>query len=115
MGAFLSNKASFDARSRQTSPALRLRADCYLSCGETVEWSGSETPVNVSDLGKSLSDQTVKFEDLAKEQGFTLKIEPKDGPRLIRVTYKKTAAGQPASPAPAPEAPTSEEPQVTES
>jgi CRISPR-associated protein Csb1 len=115
IGALLSNKASFDARSRQTSPALRLRADCYLSCGETVKWSGSETPVKLTDLVASLSDQTVKFEDLAKEQGFPLKIEPKDGPRLIRVTYKKTTAGQPASPAPAPEAPTSEEPQVTES
>jgi hypothetical protein len=71
--------------------------------------------VKLTDLVASLSDQTVKFEDLAKEQGFTLKTEPKDGPRLIRVTYKKTAAAQPAAPTPAPEAPTSEEPQVTES
>ncbi len=115
IGALLSNQASFDARSRQTSPSLRLRADCYLSCGETVEWSGSKTPVKVSDLLAALSGQAVKFEDVAKEQGFTLKTEPDDGPRLISVTYRKTAAAQPAAPTPAPDAPASAEPQVTES
>jgi CRISPR-associated protein Csb1 len=115
IGALLSNKASFDARSRQTSPALRLRADCYLSCAETVEWSGDTTTVKVSDLMASLPEQTVKFEELAKEQGFTLKTEPDDGPRLIPVTYRRTAAAQPAAAAAAPEPPTSEEPQVTES
>lgn len=115
IGAFLSNKASFDARSRQTSPSLRLRADCYLSCGETVEWSGGETSVRVTDLLGALSGQTVKFDDLAKEQGFTLTDKPEDGPRSIQVMYKKTASAQPTTPTPAPEAPTGEEPQVTES
>ena len=115
IGALLSNKASFDARSRQTSPALRLRADCYLSCVETVKWSGSKTPVRVTDLLVSLADQTVKFEDLAKEQGFTLKTESKDGPRLIPVTYREDRRRADCMPTPAPEPPTSEEPQVTES
>jgi CRISPR-associated protein Csb1 len=115
IGALLSNKASFDARSRQTSPALRLRADCYLSCGETIEWLGSETRVNVSDLLTALSGQAVKFDELAQSQGFTLTAESKEGPRSIRVTYRKTSAAQPAAPTPAQEAPTSEGPQVTES
>jgi CRISPR-associated protein Csb1 len=114
IGALLSNKASFDARSRQTGPSLRLRADCYLSCGETVQWSGRDTPVKVSDLLEAFSGHTIKFEDLAKEQGFPLTIEREDGPRLIRVTYRKTANAQPAAPTPAPEAPVGEEPQVTE-
>ncbi|MGC8730913.1 MAG: type I-G CRISPR-associated RAMP protein Csb1/Cas7g [Halothiobacillaceae bacterium] len=39
IGAFLANKPSFDPRSRQTLPSLRLRADCYLHC-KTVRWSG---------------------------------------------------------------------------
>ncbi|MBI4524495.1 MAG: type I-U CRISPR-associated protein Cas7 [Deltaproteobacteria bacterium] len=40
VGAFLNNKPSFDARSRQTGPSLRLRSDCYLRCG-SISWSGS--------------------------------------------------------------------------
>lgn len=39
IGAFLANKASFDARSRSTGPSLRLRSDCYLRC-ESISWSG---------------------------------------------------------------------------
>jgi len=112
IGALLSNRASFDARSRQTGPSLRLRADCYLSCGDTVEWSGSETPVKVSDLLEALSGQEIDFEGLAKLQGFTLKAEPGDGPRLISVTYKKAGAALPGLPTSTPE---SEESQVAES
>jgi len=41
IGAFLANKASFDPRSRETRPSLRLRADCYLTCDESISWSGN--------------------------------------------------------------------------
>lgn len=40
VGAFLDNRPAFDARSRQTGPALRLRTDCYLKCGK-VNWTGA--------------------------------------------------------------------------
>src|SRR6266508_3950157 len=74
IGAFLSNKPAFDARSRQTGPSLRLRADCYLSCGDTVQWSappGDGTPVKVSELCGALSENKPKFKELAQEQDFT--------------------------------------------
>jgi len=41
IGAFLANRASFDPRSRSTGPSLRLRADCYLTCDESISWSGN--------------------------------------------------------------------------
>jgi CRISPR-associated protein Csb1 len=43
IGAFLANKASFDPRSRSTGPSLRLRADCYLTCDESISWSGNSS------------------------------------------------------------------------
>jgi CRISPR-associated protein Csb1 len=43
IGAFLANKASFDPRSRSTGPSLRLRADCYLTCEESLSWSGNSS------------------------------------------------------------------------
>jgi CRISPR-associated protein Csb1 len=133
IGALLSNQASFDARSRQTGPALRLRADCYLSCGETVEWSGSETAVKVSDLLTALADQTVKFDDLTQAQGVTLttnqpeegKSAPpettegqptnpsKAGPVIVVIYGSRAAATQPVAPTPPPGAP-AEVPQATE-
>jgi hypothetical protein len=39
VGAFLANKPSFDPRSRQTGPSLRLRTDCYLR-SSTITWAG---------------------------------------------------------------------------
>lgn len=38
VGAFLSNKPSFDPRSRQTGPSLRLRTDCYMRSG-AITWA----------------------------------------------------------------------------
>ena len=43
IGAFLANKGSFDPRSRSTGPSLRLRADCYLTCDESISWSGNKS------------------------------------------------------------------------
>jgi CRISPR-associated protein Csb1 len=43
IGTFLANKPSFDARSRSTGPSLRLRADCYLTCDESISWSGNSS------------------------------------------------------------------------
>jgi CRISPR-associated protein Csb1 len=43
IGAFLANKPSFDPRSRSTGPSLRLRADCYLTCDESISWSGNSS------------------------------------------------------------------------
>jgi len=118
IGAFLSNKPAFDARSRQTNPSLRLRADCYLSCGEDVEWSappGKAKPVKVGDLLGALSGRSIGFAKLAREQGFTLRQAGKDKPWSLRVTYTRRASAQPAVPTPAPEAPQAGEPQPMES
>lgn len=82
IGAFLSNKPAFDARSRQTGPALRLRADCYLSCGENFDWVAEPTTKagessgepnekpKVADLLSAMPKMETKFKDLAKDQGF---------------------------------------------
>jgi len=43
IGAFLGNKVSFDPRSRSTGPSLRLRADCYLACDESISWRGNSS------------------------------------------------------------------------
>jgi hypothetical protein len=100
IGAFLSNKPAFDARSRQTSPSLRLRADCYLSCCDTVQWSsppGDDTPVKVAELCGALPEHKPEFEKLAQEQDFTFKKE-EDGKRLaVRVTYRKSMGAQSAA------------------
>lgn len=101
IGAFLSNKPSFDARSRQTSPSLRLRADCYLTCGECVAWNGDS--VSLNDMLNALSSQKIDFEKLANAQGFAITTK-EDGTRLIPVTYSKRVS-TPAAPPPPPDAP----------
>ncbi len=62
VGAFLTNKPSFDPRSRQTGPSLRLRADCYLRSG-AISWvaipepssaSGKQNEVTSDELQKAL-------------------------------------------------------------
>lgn len=82
VGAFLANRPAFDARSRQTLPALHLRADCHLKCGK-VNWTGAggstqrngdkggeEPPVDsdvspqdLLEAAKSKIDQWPKLED----------------------------------------------------
>lgn len=42
VGAFLANKPSFDPRSRQTGPSLRLRTDCYLRA-DAITWTAIST------------------------------------------------------------------------
>jgi len=107
IGAFLSNKPAFDARSRQTSPSLRLRADCYLSCGVSVKWCAPPAEgndVKISDLLDALSNRSVDFDKLAGEQGFELQKDDKDTRRFLRVTYARGASPQPTVPVPVPEA-----------
>jgi len=67
IGAFLANRPSFDPRSRQTLPSLRLRADCYLRC-KSVSWTGD------SATGETTTDELMKalpklpnFQELVKE------------------------------------------------
>jgi CRISPR-associated protein Csb1 len=57
IGAFLDNRPSFDARSRQTLPSLRLRADCYLR-PKSVSWSDDSNSGQVTPkaLIKALPD-----------------------------------------------------------
>lgn len=45
IGAFLSDKPSFDPRSRETRPSLRLRADCHLEC-ESISWRSNRLAEN---------------------------------------------------------------------
>lgn len=104
IGAFLSNKPAFDARSRQTSPSLRLRADCYLTCGECVGWNGGSA--KVSDLRGTPSK--LDFDKLASEQGFTITNEGDGKPHLVKVNYMKRAS----TPATAPPAAPSDTPQA---
>jgi CRISPR-associated protein Csb1 len=58
IGSFLANRPSFDARSREASPSLRLRADCYLTCGR-ITWRGTG---GASEAGKE--DHVVTPTDL---------------------------------------------------
>ncbi|MBI3456694.1 MAG: type I-U CRISPR-associated protein Cas7, partial [Candidatus Rokubacteria bacterium] len=108
IGAFLLNKPAFDARSRQTSPALRLRADCYLSCGDSIEWSAppeNGTSIKPSELVAAIAGQRMAFDKLAAAQGFEFKRES-DGKLLpLRVVYTKSARAQPAASTSAPEEP----------
>jgi CRISPR-associated protein Csb1 len=57
IGAFLDNRPAFDARSRQTLPSLRLRADCYLR-PKSVSWSDDSNSGQVTPkaLIKALPD-----------------------------------------------------------
>jgi CRISPR-associated protein Csb1 len=67
IGAFLANKPSFDPRSRQTLPSLRLRADCYLRC-RSIKWEGDSRAdvTTADDLIKALP-QMPDFSGLVKE------------------------------------------------
>jgi len=107
IGAFLSNKPAFDARSRQTSPALRLRADCYLSCGGCVEWSGNGGSVTLVDMLGELTKlkepgPKIGFDSLAKDQGFEVPKEEDGKPHVIKVTYRGRASSQDTPPQPPP-------------
>ena len=100
IGAFLSNKPAFDARSRQTSPSLRLRTDCYLSCGDIVQWSSPPsdgTSVRVAELCGALPDNKPEFGKLSQEQDFTFKKEDDGKPLALRVTYRKSMGAQSAA------------------
>jgi CRISPR-associated protein Csb1 len=82
IGAFLANKPSFDARSRQTGPSLRLRADCYLSSGE-IKWRGGRKhtegiPLSVNDLISALPSRTPSFRELVVRD-LSNKIETSNG------------------------------------
>lgn len=98
IGAFLLNKAAFDARSRQTGPSLRLRADCYLSCGEgRVTWSETVTDskpkaIDPKELINAMPMERPDFKELAGDQ-FKFVREQGDEKRLaMQVTYKKKSA-----------------------
>lgn len=94
IGAFLANKPSFDPRSRSTGPSLRLRADCYLTCDESLSWSGNAstgTTTATQLLGAKGSD--VDFRALAERllgkesivgEGHSLYGGP-----LVEVTYER--------------------------
>ncbi len=103
VAAFLSNKPAFDARSRQTSPSLRLRADCYLRSGDSIQWSGdgSNGTAKLTELLGVLPAQKPDFDNLSKAQGFEIATEGDRKPHLIKVTYSK-GAGPAASPETAP-------------
>lgn len=67
IGAFLANKPAFDPRSRQMTPSLRLRADCYLRCRD-VRWesdyAGDKTsPDELIQSIQGLSIQGLKPDD----------------------------------------------------
>lgn len=67
IGAFLKNKPSFDPRSRQTLPSLRLRSDCYLRCS-SVSWAGNggKGSTTEDDLMKALQ-RLPALQELVKE------------------------------------------------
>lgn len=123
IGAFLSNKSAFDARSRQTSPSLRLRTDCYLSCGN-VKWRGTskanedDPEVKPDDLMKALPPKP-KFEDLIRNnvglEPYNVKSqEPEKQPEQVapepdkensliyKVTYTRKPTARPGTQAPPP-------------
>ncbi|HXG32141.1 MAG TPA: type I-U CRISPR-associated RAMP protein Csb1/Cas7u [Bryobacteraceae bacterium] len=92
IGAFLANKKAFDARSRQTLPSLRLRADCYLRCS-SISWKGSagEVPMTTGDLMGALQNPPA-FRELLSEvlEGVHSGNDnalPYEGP-VVNVTYK---------------------------
>lgn len=118
IGAFLSNKPAFDVRSRQTGPALRLRADCYLSLdGTTVKWSETPNGLTLADLTPDLTTLQSRPEFVGVKDNSELKLEiatvkvgseDKKLPRL-RVKYQRKKS-EPA-PLPTSEAPDADEPE----
>ncbi len=110
IGAFLANRPSFDPRSRQTSPSLRLRADCYLRCG-AVKWAGDSgdggmTPEHL--LG-ALGEQAIRdlnFDRLvsselraaAEDNGAGETRTVYEGP-LVEVTYHRNPPAERRQPA----------------
>ncbi|MGC8874677.1 MAG: type I-G CRISPR-associated RAMP protein Csb1/Cas7g [Chloroflexia bacterium] len=69
IGAFLKNKPSFDPRSRQSVPSLRLRADCYLRCAK-ASWScdAAHGDVKPDDLMQALPNERPDFRKLLSEE-----------------------------------------------
>jgi CRISPR-associated protein Csb1 len=103
IGAFLSNKPAFDARSRQTGPSLRLRADCYLSCQDCVGWNGGTA--KLTEMLGALPEPAIRFDDLAEAQGFTVASGENGKPRSIQVVYTRRAgAATPPAPSDTPQA-----------
>lgn len=98
VGALLSNKPAFDARSRQTSPALRLRADCYLSCPDSVTWDSG--PAKLSEMLAAISNHSINFDSLASTQGFAVTGLGDGKPHLIKANYTKRV-NTPTAPPPA--------------
>lgn len=86
--AFLTNAPAFDARTGDTSGALRLRSDCSLAVG-AVSWAGSRqgapfgksSPLDLDSLvkiGDAHTDVLVDppcFADLLKKQPFGLELD----------------------------------------
>lgn len=69
VGAFLANKPSFDPRSRQTGPSLRLRTDCYLR-STAIAWaaipSAGQNDVQAAQLLAALPSSFKKPADSAE-------------------------------------------------
>lgn len=108
IGSFLANMPAFDARSRQTIPSLRLRADCYLECGRVElrvrERSGSQThssttPVSREELIGAMPKEQQR-PDFVKLVSDVLGVKPEPDPGLyegpvLAVTYeRKDKAGK---------------------
>jgi CRISPR-associated protein Csb1 len=77
IGAFLANKASFDPRSRSTGPSLRLRADCYLTCDESISWSGNSSKGTTS-AAQLMDAKHPSLGQQGKEPSFKLDTQQND-------------------------------------
>ncbi len=109
IGAFLANRPSFDPRSRQTSPSLRLRADCYLRC-KAVKWAGDSADGGAmpEHLLGALGQQAIRdlnFESLVTELRSTAEGGGSgetrmayEGP-LVTVTYNREPPKEKRKPA----------------
>lgn len=113
IGAFLANRPSFDPRSRQTLPSLRLRADCYLRCS-SVSWKSNagEALTSANDLMGALQNPPPfrevleqVFADVSSGNDNALQYE---GP-VVKVTYKSKQKKEQSSSKASTEARSSEE------
>lgn len=81
IGTFLANEPSFDPRSRSIGPSLRLRADCYLTCDESISWSGD------SESGATTAAELIhaKPSGLGQAEGptFTLHIDGNEDDKSV--------------------------------
>lgn len=75
VGAFLANRPSFDPRSRQTGPSLRLRTDCYLRSG-AIKWEAIPSAGENGGSGDVKPDQLLA----ALSSGFKAPADSTDGP-----------------------------------